>query len=432
MSPAVSTTPRRPVWRVTCLLAAAGGMLPLLALSADETPFLRAQLIFPLEHWHNHGSCVVETPEGDLLACWFHGSGERQADDVKIEGARWRKATQQWGPRFTMADTPGYPDTNACLFIDLQRRLWLFWPTILANTWESALMKYRRSSDYAGDGPPLWEWQDVIHVTPGPGFDEALATFTARVRQELAASENDADKKRVTEEWLHSLHARAADKLSRRLGWFTRVRPLLLDQQRLLLPLYSDGFSFSLMAWTDDWGTTWHTSAPLLGAGNVQPSVVPRRDGSLVAIMRDNGPPPKRLQFSESRDRGATWTSAIDLAIPNPGTGVEVIVLRNGHWVLINNSTETGRHRLMVHLSEDEGQTWPWQRVLEESPPGTGRYHYPSLIQASDGTLHATYSYHLETGAELDEQGRPRAKAIKHAWFNEAWIRTDASPAKGR
>ena len=40
-------------------------------------PFHRAELIFPLEHWHNHGSCIVECPDGDLLVCWFHGSGER-------------------------------------------------------------------------------------------------------------------------------------------------------------------------------------------------------------------------------------------------------------------------------------------------------------------------------------------------------------------
>ena len=30
---------------------------------------------FPLESWHNHSSSVVETPKGDLLVCWFHGSG---------------------------------------------------------------------------------------------------------------------------------------------------------------------------------------------------------------------------------------------------------------------------------------------------------------------------------------------------------------------
>src|SRR5687768_18357681 len=83
------------------------------ALAADDDkPFHKSELLFPLEHWHNHGSCIVETPDGELLVCWFHGSGERTADDVKIEGSRKRKGSDKWEPRFTMADTLGYPDTN--------------------------------------------------------------------------------------------------------------------------------------------------------------------------------------------------------------------------------------------------------------------------------------------------------------------------------
>src|ERR1044071_10160314 len=108
-------------------------------LERDAAVFYEAELIFPLEHWHNHASMIVECPNGDLLVCWFHGSGERTADDVKIEGARLRKGSKTW-ERFTLADTPNYPDTNPTMFIDPQQRLWLLWPTILANEWHTALM----------------------------------------------------------------------------------------------------------------------------------------------------------------------------------------------------------------------------------------------------------------------------------------------------
>ena len=50
--------------------------------STQDAPFMTSELVFPLEHWHNHASMVVEAPNGDLLVCWFHGSGERTADDV--------------------------------------------------------------------------------------------------------------------------------------------------------------------------------------------------------------------------------------------------------------------------------------------------------------------------------------------------------------
>src|SRR4029079_5345175 len=95
------------------------------SLVALEKPVFESELIFPLEHWHNHASCIVEVPNGDLLVCWCHGSGERQADDVKIEGARKRRGAKSWSPRFTMADTPDYPDTNCAMFIDPRGRLWL-------------------------------------------------------------------------------------------------------------------------------------------------------------------------------------------------------------------------------------------------------------------------------------------------------------------
>ncbi len=47
---------------------------------------MESQLIFALNGWHNHSPSIVECPNGDLLACWYSGSGEREADDVRILG----------------------------------------------------------------------------------------------------------------------------------------------------------------------------------------------------------------------------------------------------------------------------------------------------------------------------------------------------------
>jgi predicted neuraminidase len=385
--------------------------------------FHESELIFPLEHWHNHASCIVECPNGDLLVCWFNGSGERQADDVKVEGARLPKGSKRWRPRFTMADTPGYPDTNCTMFIDPRERLWLMWPTILANEWETALMKYLISSDYQKDGPPRWESHNVLHVTPGPEFEAGVAQAAADF--ELTLKDRPEAEQKTARDYLERLKKHAVDKFYRRLGWMTRAHPFVLHGKRLIVPLYSDGFSFSLMAITDDWGATWTTSTPLVGGGNIQPSIVEKKDGRLYTLMRDNGPLPKRLHASESNDQGKTWSKVVDSSIPNPGSGAEVIALRNGHWVLIHNDTERGRHSLAVSISDDEGATWKFKRHLESDPPGpeAGSYSYPSIIQARDGSLHATYSYHLnKKDLPNDSSGKPAKKAIKHAHFNEEWI----------
>jgi hypothetical protein len=328
------------------------------------------------------------------------------------------------------------------MFIDPRQRLWLLWPTILANEWHTALMKYRISSDYLRDGPPRWDVSEVLHVTPG---DEFKTTVDRELDRLVGTSTLDERRR----QYVDKLRRDAADKLTRRIGWMTRAHPYILDGTRLIVPLYSDGFSFSLMAITDDWGATWKTSTPLVGFGNIQPSLVRKKDGTLVAYMRDNGPAPKRLHISRSRDRGETWSAVEDTTLPNPGSGAEALVLANGHWVLVYNDLEQGRYSLAVSVSEDEGATWPWTRHLERDPPSPrvatagqvtpsppaasagqadpqqrGEYHYPSIIQAKDGTLHASYSYFIPPArATRDGQGRAIRKAIKHAHFNEEWIR---------
>jgi predicted neuraminidase len=375
----------------------------LLHIAAAGQPVYKSELLFTPEHWHNHSSSIVELPNGDLFVSWFHGSGERQSDDVKIEGARWRKSSGTWSERFDLADTPGFPDTNCVVYLDSRKRLWLLWPAILANTWESALMKYRVSSDYLqSEGPPKWDWQDNILLIPRRMQERTQEVFAGELKNPGPLNQ-----------WASRMIALAGDKLFSRLGWFTRTHPIELPNGRMLVPLYSDGFSFGLMAITDDGGKTWHASEPIVGFGNIQPSVVRKKNGHLVAYMRDNGPPPKRAHRSVSTDNGETWSPAEDTLIPNPGSSLEAIALKDGRWIMAFNDTEKGRHSLIVTMSDDEGATWKWSRHLEK---GTSfSYSYPSLIQAADGTLHITYSSHES------KDGKPY-KSIKHVHFNAAWI----------
>jgi predicted neuraminidase len=174
------------------------------------------------------------------------------------------------------------------------------------------------------------------------------------------------------------------------------------------------------MAYTDNWGRTWEFSEPLVGAGSIQPAIAQTTGGELVAYMRDNGPAPKRLHVSRSTDEGETWSMVKDAELPNPGAAADIVTLDNGHWVLIYNDTEDGRHSLAVALSEDGGQTWPWKRRLEFDESSTPRTaHYPAIIPGRDGRLHVSYSYHLPT-----QDGAER-KTIKYAVFSAPWIKAE-------
>jgi len=415
---------RRGVVYVCIALLGFAGSLP-----AAEPALYQAELIFPPQHWHNHASCIVECPNGDLLVCWYNGSGERNADDVKVLGARKKQGAQAWSKPFLLADTPGFPDTNPCLFIDPRQRLWLIWQTIIANQWHTALIKYKTASACTEDGPPKWDGSDTILLKPGPEFAETVNRQCDADEANLGL--RPVDQRERVRAYLAERRKRAADKYFSRMGWMTRAHPFDLDGKRLILPLYSDGYNFSLMALSDDGGATWMTSTPLVGPGNVQPSLVQRKDGTLVAYMRNNGPPPKRLFISESHDSGKTWTPVKTTDLPNPGSGAEVLGLRDGRWVLVYNDTERGRHSLAVSLSDDEGKTWKWTRHLEHSAPGPDSTHasYPSIIQAKDGTLHFSYTYTLNgKSVPRDAQGRSLRECIKHAQISVSWIMAQEPP----
>lgn len=430
-------------------------VFPVLLTAQTEKPFEKTR-IFPLQPQHAHGSSLEELPNGDLLAVWFQGSGERQADDVAIMGARYRQANGTWSQPFVMADQPGFPDTNPVVFLDKKERLWLIWYTVLANQWETSLLRYRISEDFQQEeGVPVWSWQDVILLQPGGSTERGIQPddpFVLSVQEQLnhhekyvvqtlagVPSEQRQDLWRQWQGHKQAILARASgeDLIARgrvqlpdgtyeqlpmpyprfrRLGWQSRNKPFQYEDGRIVLPLYSDGLEMSIMAITDDYGKHWQVSQPLVAIANIQPTMALRKDGTLVAYMRDNGPPPQRIPVSTSPDRGKTWTPVEDSELPNPGSAADVVVMQNGHWALVYNDTEDGRHRLAVSISTDEGHTWPYTRYLEadETHPPASRSHYPAIIQARDGRLHVSYSYHL--------QGSPEAKTIVHAAFDPAWV----------
>jgi predicted neuraminidase len=372
-----------------------------LLLPAADAPHHEAELVFPLHPKHNHAPGIVECPNGDLLVSWYRGSGERSADDVAVYGARQRKGSKTWSESFLLADTPGFPDCNTALFIDRKQRLWLFWPLILDNNWSSCLTHYRLASNYQGDGPPKWGWQGVIPLKPLDFEAEMQKGLEARLKGAKLPPQAEAFAARVKE--------RMTNKLMGRLGWQPRCKPTVLPSGRILLPLYTDTFSVSLMAISDDDGQSWHASRPLAGFGNIQPAVLRRNDGTLVAYMRENGPI-RRIRVAESKDDGVSWGEVGATELLNPGSGLDAVRLANGHWLLVYNDTVKGRNSLAVSLSDDEGRSWKWTRHLEKADKGS--YHYPAIIQGHDGTIHAVYSFFVEGG-----------KSMKHAAFNEAWVR---------
>jgi arylsulfatase A len=366
----------------------------------DAKPTFESSMVFPLDPQHNHAPGVVECPNDDILVSWYRGSGERTADDVVVLGSRKKRGEAAWSKPFEMADTPGFPDCNTTMYVDEKGKLYLFWPVIIANSWESCLTTVRTSTDYAGEGSPKWATNDTMYLKPVDFIPEMKKGW-----EDYTKAFGNALIKRIGEA---ELEKRINDKLLSRLGWQPRNKPIRHSSGRLLLPLYSDTYSAGLIAYSDDGGKTWLASKPMAAYGGIQPTLFEKKDGTVVAYLRENGPLGK-IRVCESKDKGVSWGPVGVCDLPNPGSGCDGVRLANGHWLMVYNDLPRGRHRLAVSISTDEGKTWPVTKHLEDQ--ADGRFHYPAVIQGRDGAIHCVYSLFL-----------PAGKSMKYVKFDEAWV----------
>ena len=218
-----------------------------------------AQLIFEPQKLHTHGSTLVNLSNGDILCAWFMGKGERSADDVKIMGARLKKGEKTWSAPFEMADTYNIPDCNPVLFLNNAGKLHLVWIAVGANRWEGSILRVRTSTDYLKSGAPVWNWQDNIILKPDDKFASEVENKFKTIPSHGIGWSGYAPR------YEQLIIDASKDNMKRSTGWMTRIKPLILNNGRILLPLYSDGYNFSLVAISEDDGKTWHASLPIVG-----------------------------------------------------------------------------------------------------------------------------------------------------------------------
>jgi predicted neuraminidase len=306
---------------------------------------------------------LVECPDGDLLAAWFAGTHEGHPD-VAIWLARYDGDC--WSAPQMVADVPGTPLWNPVFLRDRADALWLFYkagPGV--PSWTGL---YRRSFD----GGRTWSAPAALPAgLVGPAKNKPIVLSNGDL---LCGSSSEAWRSWAC--WVEISEDGGAT--------WSRHGPVVAPGYPGTQPV-GEGEPVSAV---------WDVDAqalvlPQQHYGVIQPTVWEYAPGHLKMLMRAT----QRVGYvcaASSTDYGRTWSAASRTEIPCPNSGLDAVRLADGRVVLICNPTHEGRTPLSLLASSDNGESWPWRLDVERGP---GEYSYPSIVQASDGTLHAVYTH---------------------------------------
>jgi predicted neuraminidase len=280
-----------------------------------------------------HASTIVQTREGDLLTAFFAGTEEGHGD-VAI----WlsRGDGSGWSPPSKVAWDEGAPCWNPVLFRDAGEKIYLFYK--------------------AGPSPETWSGVYLTSDDDGVNWSQP-----------------------------HHLPAGLLGPI--------KNKPITMSNGDVICGTSTESYR-AWACWVEIMGEGgWGKFGPIyyegVNEGIIQPSIVEFSGGVLRMFVRSTqriG----RICSADSSDYGRTWSRATATALPNPDSGIDCVKMRSGAIAMIYNDSTTSRTPLSAAVSADGGRTWTKALDLET---GDGEFSYPSVIQATDGRLHAVYTW---------------------------------------
>ena len=196
-----------------------------------------------------------------------------------------------------------------------------------------------------------------------------------------------------------------------------------LHAGRILIPFNEGPFGHwnVLAVFSDDGGDHWQLGEPAPGCNVTNAAgkkislvnevqMVELSDGSVMLNSRKWGGKPVR-KTAVSQDGGLTWSPITEEpALRDPGCMAAIFHAETtgGKSVLVYSGPDgTRRENGTVHLSRDDGKTWPVQKVLFP-----GSFAYSVLTQLSDGEMGCLF--------ETDEADRMVFARFPLAWLTAA------------
>lgn len=173
---------------------------------------------------------------------------------------------------------------------------------------------------------------------------------------------------------------------------FLRCKPLVLSSGRWLLFNYdqlTDTYGYSI---SEDEGKSFHR---LYGVKKIptcydETMAYEKEDGTVRMLARTKG---ETLAEAVSADGGLTYSEARVSDIKSPDTRFYIGRTPSGRILLVNNDDRKIRKKMTVYLSEDDGATFKYKRLVGDGEHLTS---YPD-VDFFDGKIFLTFD-HERTG----------------------------------
>lgn len=146
---------------------------------------------------------------------------------------------------------------------------------------------------------------------------------------------------------------------------FLRCKPLVLEDGRWILFNYDQvGKRYGYMI-SDDEGKSFtrHYGAEKFCTSYDETMAYQKLDGSLRMFARSRT---REIAESVSHDRGLTWSETCSTGIASPDTRFFISRTPSGRVILINNDMKEQRERMSVWLSDDDGESWKYKKLIDD------------------------------------------------------------------
>ena len=295
-----------------------------------------------------HAGTIVEYPEGHLTVAFFGGTAESE-DDVCIYVCHKKIGDSEWSAPVLAAQDSLHACWNPVLYACEDGRMLLFYKT------GAHVPEWVGHVKTSYDGGYTWG-EDYVFPE---GMLGAIKNKPVRLPSGRVVSPSSEEIR---------------DEATHKVSWTVH-------------------FEIS-----DDDAKTWRKVGPVEADDSIrviQPAILIHKDGTLQALTRSVN---NKLASTVSKDQGETWSKLELIDFPNNNSGIDVVTLPDGRFVMLANplglnpgSIWGERYPLGVFISED-GYNWKEVCTLATEPVMEG-YCYPSVIYGSDGALHIIYTW---------------------------------------